>query len=49
MDSKGGGVTQRCPLNPLLFNILLEDFEEMGRVKWGRVKLGEGRVYPTVR
>lgn len=30
------GVRQRCPLSPLLFNVLLADMkEEMGKVKWG--------------
>lgn len=29
------GVRQECPLNPLLFNIMLADIEEMERVKWG--------------
>lgn len=37
---------QGCPLSPLLFNILMADIEEqMERVKWEGMKLGEGRVY----
>lgn len=39
-------VTHGCPLSPILFNIILADFEEeMGRVKWGGVRLRGGRVY----
>lgn len=31
---------QECPLSLLLFNLLLKDVEkEMGKVKWGEVKL----------
>jgi len=38
-------VRQGCPLSPL-FNILIADLEdEMSRVKWGGVKLGEDRIY----
>lgn len=30
----------------MLFNILLADLkEEMGQVKWGGIRLGDGRVY----
>jgi len=28
------GVRQRCPLSPMLFNIVIADLEVMGRVKW---------------
>lgn len=39
-------VRQDCPLSPVLFNILMADVEEeMGKVRWERIKLGEGRVY----
>jgi len=33
-------------LNPLLFNLLIADMEEeLRRIKWGGVKLGEERIY----
>lgn len=42
------GVKQECPLRPLLFNILIADLEEeMEKVKWGGIKLGEERVYSS--
>lgn len=37
---------QGCLLNPLLFSVLIVNLEkEMGRVKWGEVKLKKGKVY----
>jgi len=37
---------QGCPLSPILFNMMLADLEEeMGKVKWGGVRLGKGWVY----
>lgn len=40
------GVRQRCPLSPLLFNIMTADLEEeMGKVKWGGIRILDKRVY----
>lgn len=37
---------ERCPLNPLLFNILISDIEEeMRKIKWKRMKIKEKRIY----
>ncbi|XP_011884026.1 PREDICTED: golgin subfamily A member 6-like protein 22, partial [Vollenhovia emeryi] len=40
------GLRQGCPLSADLFNILLADLEEeMGKVKWGGIRLGEEKIY----
>lgn len=37
---------QGCPLNSLLFSLLVADLEEvMSRVKWGGVRVGGSRLY----
>jgi len=42
----GRGIRQGCPLHPILLNILIADLEEeMGKMKWGEVRLGEERIY----
>lgn len=42
-------VRQGYPLSPLLFNVLLADVEEVfGKVKWGRVRIGERRYCYTL-
>lgn len=41
-------VRQRCPLSPLLFNILVANLEEeMGKVKLGEVRL-QGNLYAVI-
>jgi len=45
-ERTGRGLRQRCSLSQILFNILITDLEEeMRSVKWGRVRLGEERIY----
>lgn len=40
------GVRQECPINLLLFNILLADWkEETGNMRKGGVRLGGLRIY----
>lgn len=40
------GIRKRCPLNATLFNIMISDLEEeMGKVKWGGIRLGGERIY----
>ena len=38
-------VRQGCPANPVLFNIVMDLEEEMNKVKWGRLRLEEKRMY----
>jgi len=39
------GLRKGCPLSSILFNILIIDLEEeMRRVKWGGIRLGEERI-----
>lgn len=40
------GVRQGCLMSPILFNIVIADLEmEMGKVKWGGVRVGERKIY----
>jgi len=40
------GVRQEGPLSPVLLNMLMADLEEeIGKIKWGGIKVREGRVY----
>lgn len=40
------GVRQRCPLSPILFNILIADIEEeMRKVNLGVIKIGGRKMY----
>lgn len=40
------GLRQRCSLSPLLFNVLTAVVEEeMGKVRWGGVRIGKRRQY----
>lgn len=40
------GVRQGCLLSSVLFNIVIADLEEeMGRIKWGGIRIGERKIY----
>lgn len=40
------GVKQGCLMSPMVFNIVIADLEkEMGKVKWGGVRVGERKIY----
>lgn len=43
------GIRQGCPINFLLFSIILADIkEEMRKVKWGGIRLGEESIFPII-
>lgn len=43
------GVKQRCPVSPLLFNLLMADLEEeLRKGRWGGIRLGEQKIYSLV-
>lgn len=48
LDGKGCETDNVGSLSPTLFNLLIADLEEMAKVKWGGVKLGEN-LYTVIR